>query len=147
MVSHWLPLGLDILVCNAGGTSSIGVKVRDLALNAMDLDLGLNFVAPFIMTKAALPHLQKTRGQILYISSPIATKPYIGAGTDLGRVGSTFDYISFHDSRILLVQGCFRTVCTGRGPRRGSKWSTNQRPQPGNDHVWCSCQGRIGRKV
>ena len=34
-----------------------------------DFDLGINLRSNFIITKAALPHLERTKGNILYISS------------------------------------------------------------------------------
>lgn len=57
------------MICNAGGADWRRLHVRDLSLKALNFTLGLNLVAPFVLTRQALPHLEKTKGNILYMSS------------------------------------------------------------------------------
>ncbi len=59
--------GLQILICNAGG-GKLGT-VRNLSVEDFKFNLDLNLTTNFVLTKQALPHLEKTRGNIVYISS------------------------------------------------------------------------------
>ena len=60
--------GLDIVICNAGGISGFD-SVRGKTTEDFRRTMELNLFAPFIMTREAIPHLEKTRGNILYVSS------------------------------------------------------------------------------
>eukprot|EP00095_Tigriopus_kingsejongensis_P009761 maker-scaffold422_size175911-snap-gene-0.35 protein:Tk09761 transcript:maker-scaffold422_size175911-snap-gene-0.35-mRNA-1 annotation:"short-chain dehydrogenase" len=59
---------LDVVISNAGGGSS-AASVRSKSVTDFRNTLELNLIAPFLLTQAALPHLEKTKGNILYISS------------------------------------------------------------------------------
>ena len=60
--------GLDVLVSNAGG--GIGrYSARETPADAFDWTLNLNLTSHFLLTKSALPHLEKTKGNLLYVSS------------------------------------------------------------------------------
>ena len=58
---------LDVLVNNAGimeeGT------VEDMSLNAWERTLRVNLTAPFLLIKHAMPHLQKSNGNVVNIGS------------------------------------------------------------------------------
>ena len=58
---------LDILVNNAGMMRH--ARVEDLALEDWNRTLRINLTAPFLMIRAALPHLRATRGSIVNIGS------------------------------------------------------------------------------
>eukprot|EP00095_Tigriopus_kingsejongensis_P009759 maker-scaffold422_size175911-snap-gene-0.31 protein:Tk09759 transcript:maker-scaffold422_size175911-snap-gene-0.31-mRNA-1 annotation:"PREDICTED: 3-oxoacyl-" len=59
---------LDVVISNAGGGSS-AASVRSKSVTDFRNTLELNLIAPFLLTQAALPHLEKAKGNILYISS------------------------------------------------------------------------------
>jgi len=58
---------LDVLVNNAGMMQ--GARVEDMSLDEWQKNLTVNLTAPFLMIKAALPHLRKSRGCIVNIGS------------------------------------------------------------------------------
>lgn len=58
---------LDILVNNAGFMEE--AQAEDMTLEAWDRMLRVNLTAPFLLIKAALPHLRTTRGAIVNIGS------------------------------------------------------------------------------
>lgn len=59
------------MICNAGGfgSDSTPTHIRDFSVDTFRSVLDLNLVGPFVLTKHALPHLEKTKGNILYVSS------------------------------------------------------------------------------
>ena len=59
--------GLDILVNNAGRMSE--ARADQLTLEDWNATLALNLTAPFLLIKAALPHLAQTKGSIVNIGS------------------------------------------------------------------------------
>lgn len=58
---------LDILVNNAGMMRE--ARVEDTTLEDWQFNIAVNLTAPFLLIKAALPHLRKTRGSIVNIGS------------------------------------------------------------------------------
>ncbi len=66
-----LSLALHILVGNAG-SGRLGT-VRNSSVEDFRFNLDLNLTSNFVLTKHALPHLEKTRGNIVYISSVAGT--------------------------------------------------------------------------
>ena len=66
------PSGLDIMICNAGVTDpKTCVKLRDLAMEDYMHTFNINYFCPVVMTKEALPHLEKTKGSIVHVSSTL----------------------------------------------------------------------------
>ena len=65
---------LDVLVNNAGVFLATG-EVQDYPIDLFDETIRNNIRSAFLMTKFALPHLQKTRGNI------------ISAGSESGQIG------------------------------------------------------------
>ncbi len=59
---------LDILVNNAGVFLAIG-ETQDYPIEAFEQTIRMNIRSAFLMTKYALPHLQKTRGNIVAAGS------------------------------------------------------------------------------
>jgi len=67
---------LDIMICNAGVTDpKTCVKLRDLAMEDYMHTFNINYFCPVVMTKEALPHLEKTKGSIVHVSSTLASHP------------------------------------------------------------------------
>jgi len=67
---------LDILVNNAGaGMAPAGVESENLVEN-YDKTMALNLRAVFALTNLAVPHLIKTKGNIINISSAASLKPF-----------------------------------------------------------------------
>ncbi len=58
---------LDVLVNNAGMMQD--ARVEEMSLVDWQRNVAINLTAPFLMIKAALPHLRKTRGCIVNIGS------------------------------------------------------------------------------
>lgn len=58
---------LDVLINNAGMMRE--ARVEDMTLADWQFNLTVNLTAPFLLTKAALPHLRATRGSIVNIGS------------------------------------------------------------------------------
>jgi 7-alpha-hydroxysteroid dehydrogenase len=68
---------IDILVNNAGGGGHVPTKrAKD---DHFEAALGLNFRAPFYMTRAAAPHLKVEGGAVLNISSGYSRAANIGS--------------------------------------------------------------------
>ena len=64
------PLGLDIVVCSAGGSHDDTMRPHsEVCLEAYKGVMDINFMSAVALTKEALPHLEETRGNILYVSS------------------------------------------------------------------------------
>ncbi len=55
------------MIGNAG--SGTLASVRDTKLEDFQRNMELNLTTNFLLTKHALPHLEKTKGSIVYISS------------------------------------------------------------------------------
>ncbi|XP_059143413.1 (2S)-[(R)-hydroxy(phenyl)methyl]succinyl-CoA dehydrogenase subunit BbsD-like [Physella acuta] len=82
---------LDILVNNAGfGNHGY---IRDL--KEQDLDECLNglFKAPVLLSQAALPHLLKSKGNIVNVSSGLTSEPYPGLFA-YGAAKAALDYFT-----------------------------------------------------
>ena len=58
---------LDVLVNNAGTMRE--ARVEDMSVGDWNRTLSINLTAPFLMIRAALPHLRRTRGSIVNIGS------------------------------------------------------------------------------
>ena len=58
---------LDILVNNAG--MMLEGRAEDMSIADWDRTLAINLTAPFLLIRAALPHLRKTKGVIVNIGS------------------------------------------------------------------------------
>ncbi|SHJ30968.1 meso-butanediol dehydrogenase / (S,S)-butanediol dehydrogenase / diacetyl reductase [Shimia gijangensis] len=58
---------LDVLVNNAGMMQEAGIE--DMSLSDWQRSLTVNLTAPFLMIKAALPHLRSAKGSIVNIGS------------------------------------------------------------------------------
>lgn len=58
---------LDVLVNNAGMMQE--ARVEDMDLAAWERTMRVNLTAPFLLIKAALPHLRETRGSIVNVGS------------------------------------------------------------------------------
>ena len=66
---------LDILVNNAGGSSLKGNLASDTLLEEFDWVFKLNLRSVVELTQLAVPHLEKTKGNIVNISSIASLKP------------------------------------------------------------------------
>jgi meso-butanediol dehydrogenase/(S,S)-butanediol dehydrogenase/diacetyl reductase len=70
---------LDGLVLNAG--ILLSTSIADLSVEDWERQLAVNLTAPFVMTQAALPHLLRSRGAVVSVSSvgAVQTGPGISA--------------------------------------------------------------------
>jgi 3-oxoacyl-[acyl-carrier protein] reductase len=67
---------LDILVSNAG--IAVGAPVTETTLELWDRLIAVNARAPFLLSKAAIPHLAKgAAGRIVILTSIVATQGYV----------------------------------------------------------------------
>jgi short-subunit dehydrogenase len=69
---------VDVLV-HAAGTLCMG-NIEDVGWEALDEQYRLNLRAPFLLTKAFLPMLKETRGQVVFVNSTAG----LAAGRDNG---------------------------------------------------------------
>ena len=74
--------GLDVLV-NAAGVGTLGPLV-DLGDAALEQTFGVNVRGVLITTREAIPHLAKTRGAVVNISSTLAQASMPGAAAYSG---------------------------------------------------------------
>ncbi|MDR7384795.1 SDR family NAD(P)-dependent oxidoreductase [Promicromonospora iranensis] len=68
---------LDVLVNNAGATAMMALA--DTTADGIDELLSLNVVAPSLLASAALPHLLRSKGSIVNVSSTYGHRPLPGA--------------------------------------------------------------------
>ena len=66
---------LDFLVNNAGGGTPKGILASENLLEEFDSVLKLNVRSVVELTQRAVPHLEKTKGNIINMSSVASTKP------------------------------------------------------------------------
>ena len=76
---------LDFLVNNAGGGTPLGTLSSPNLLQEFDAVFKLNLRSVIALTQLAAPHLEKTKGNIINISSATSMKPV-----------SILDFVSFH---------------------------------------------------
>ena len=60
---------LDVVIGNAGGAKV--ASVRDAKLDDWDTTFDINIRANFLLTKYALPHLEKSKGNIVFNSTAV----------------------------------------------------------------------------
>ena len=108
--------GLDVLVNSAG--IGIGGNIEALPVKHIDLQLGVNLRGLVLVTRAAIPHLQQSRGLIVNLASIAGTMPTPG----LSIYGATkAAVISFTHS---LNGELKRTACARPPSARGSSTPT-----------------------
>ena len=105
--------GLDVLVNNAGVFLVTG-ETQDYPIDDFDKTVGSNIRSVFLMTKYALPHLQKRRGCI------------VSAGSESGKIGlsenttygGTKGWIHAFMRGVAVEQAKYgvRANCVGPGP-------------------------------
>lgn len=91
---------LDILVNNAGMMQE--AQVEDMTLADWNKTLTINLTAPFLMIKAALPHLRATQGNIVNVGS------IEGLGSNPGHAAYCASKAGLH--------GLTRSVAVDHGP-------------------------------
>ncbi|MEV6851154.1 SDR family oxidoreductase [Actinoplanes sp. NPDC051411] len=69
---------LDVVVNNAGATRLL--PLAEITPADLGLLWDLNVTAPSLLAQAALPHLRRTRGSIVNVSSTYGHRPIAGAG-------------------------------------------------------------------
>jgi len=92
--------GLDVLVNNAGMMQE--ARVEDMSLADWEATLTVNLTAPFLMIRAALPHLRATRGSIVNVGS------IEGLGSNPGHAAYCASKAGLH--------GLTRAVAVDHGP-------------------------------
>jgi serine 3-dehydrogenase (NADP+) len=70
--------GIDIVINNAG----VGLAAPVAELNPVDFEhaLAVDLLGPLALTQAALPHMRREGGQLMYVSSVVGLRalPYLG---------------------------------------------------------------------
>ena len=74
---------LDILVHSAGTITLAPIRNANVA--DLDDQYRVNFRAPYLLTRALLPLLRRSRGQVVFVNSNAALRP----GTDNGQYAAT----------------------------------------------------------
>ncbi len=68
--------GLDVLICNAGMVHPDAAKSHgEVCLDGFQKTMDVNFMSPVASTQQALPHLEQTKGNILYVTSVVGEGP------------------------------------------------------------------------
>jgi len=78
---------LDVLINNAG-VLVVGAKTDDTPVEKLDEQIRCNVRSAFLMTKCALPHLRKTRGNIISAGSEAGMNGEVRATSYGGTDGS-----------------------------------------------------------
>lgn len=68
---------LDVLVNNAG--AYVAGTVAELETEGWSEAIAANLTGPYLLTREALPHLRKTRGSVVNVSSTLGIQPIAGA--------------------------------------------------------------------
>ena len=81
------------MICNAGVTDvKTCVRLRDMPMDDFMRTFNLNYFCPVVMTKEALPHLEKTKGSIVHVSSSIG-KVAKRQDVSMPRMGKKFTFV------------------------------------------------------
>jgi NAD(P)-dependent dehydrogenase (short-subunit alcohol dehydrogenase family) len=104
---------LDILINNAG-VLLVGAKTDDTPLDKFDEQVRCNIRSAFLMTKYALPHLRKTRGNIISAGSEAGINGEVGATS----YGGTKGFLHAFMAGVAVEQAQFgvRANCVCPGP-------------------------------
>ena len=70
--------GIDIVINNAG--VGLAAPVAEMSANDFEQALAVDLLGPLALTQAALPHMQRVGGQLIYVSSVVGLRalPYLG---------------------------------------------------------------------
>ncbi len=70
--------GIDIVINNAG--VGLAAPVAEMRINDFQQALAVDLIGPLALTQAALPHMQREGGQLIYVSSVVGLRalPYLG---------------------------------------------------------------------
>ena len=70
--------GIDIVINNAG--VGLAAPVAELNINDFQQALAVDLLGPLALTQAALPHMRRDGGQLIYVSSVVGLRalPYLG---------------------------------------------------------------------
>src|SRR4051794_2793879 len=70
--------GVDIVINNAG--VGLAAPVAQISANDFEQALAVDLLGPLALTQAALPHMRRDGGQLIYVSSVVGLRalPYLG---------------------------------------------------------------------
>jgi short-subunit dehydrogenase len=70
--------GVDIVINNAG--VGLAAPVAEISVNDFEQALAVDLFGPLALTQAALPHMRRDGGQLIYVSSVVGLRalPYLG---------------------------------------------------------------------
>ena len=70
--------GVDIVINNAG--VGLAAPVTTMSVNDFEQALAVDLLGPLLLTQAALPHMRRDGGQLIYVSSVVGLRalPYLG---------------------------------------------------------------------
>lgn len=104
---------LDILINNAG-VLVVGAKTDDTPVDKFDEQIRCNIRSAFLMTKYALPHLRKSRGNVICAGSEAGMNGEMGATS----YGGTKGFLHAFMAGVAVEQSQFgvRANCVCPGP-------------------------------
>jgi len=83
--------GLDVFVNSAGRVKVSEGKFEDDSIDDYDMCMAINTRSPYILTKLCIPHLRKSKGNIVYVSSIYGIRPSPGSTVAYGISKSAVD--------------------------------------------------------
>ena len=106
--------GLDALVISAG--AGAGAMVAEQTLERWNLVIATNLTAPFLVSRAALPHLIEARGAIVTISSLAGLRADPAVRGLLQFEGRSRDAHAVHRARLRAARGARQYRVPGLDP-------------------------------
>ncbi|GMS93957.1 hypothetical protein PENTCL1PPCAC_16132, partial [Pristionchus entomophagus] len=127
---------LDVLVNNAGGGNfeSFGKKVEDIAVSELDKMMEINVKPALRLSQLAVPHLEKTKGAIVNVSS-IGAFLKIGPMSFYAASKSALDQITVELAGSLIKKG-IRVNSVNPGPVLTNFVVNAGAPKEMSDKLW-----------
>ena len=112
---------LDLLVNSAG----VGVagRIEDLPTKHWDLQLGVNLRATFLLTRAALPLLRASRGQVVNLASIAGTVPVPGLAAYGAAKAAVISFTRSFNAEVAADGVRATAVCPGFVDTPMAAWS------------------------
>ena len=133
--------GLDLLVNNAGVVRGGGLA--EVAVVAFDHEVAVNLRAPVLLSQAALPHLLRSKGGIVNISSLNGSRMPSRGAPVYSATKAGLDVMTRSFAAELGSQGV-RVNCVSPGATRTRMFLDNAPPEVQDFFVGRTALGRLG---